>query len=248
MNRYKTCAELKDMAKGCLEGHYGASILAVLSVECIQLLVSYSISLMIPGTDFLSSVISLLISAVAAVFLGIYQTGLSLFFLKTACGQYAKSEDVFYGMYYQPSRSITVSFAITAANFLCTTPYKIFVLLYLDTRQSNYLSLALALAVLGLLIYIPISLILSQSYFLLLDFPDYSGAKALSSSCKIMKGNVGRLFLLQISFLPLLLLGAFTFGIGMLWITPYMNTTYALFFLDIMNPRKVAKEKNNERK
>ncbi len=238
MNRYKTRAELKDLAKGRLEGRYSASIIAMLSVECIQLLVSYSINLMVPGTDFVSSVISILISAVAAVFLGIYQTGLSLFFLKVACGQHTQSNDIFYGMYFQPSRSVTVSFAVTAANFICMTPYKIFLLLYLNTMQSTYLLITLGLAVLGLLIYIPISLVLSQSYFLLLDFPDYSGTQALSASCKVMKGHMGRLFGIQVSFLPLMLLGFLTCGIGMLWVTPYMNTTYALFFLDIMNPQK----------
>ena len=238
MNRYKTRAELKDLAKARLEGRYGASIVAILSVECIQLLVSYSIALMIPGTDFLSYLISLLISAIAAVFLGIYQTGLSLFFLKTACRQHAKADDIFYGMHHQPTRSITVSLAITVANFVCLTPYKVLATLYLNTHQSTYLFLTLVLAILGLLIYIPVSLLLSQSYFLLLDFPDYSGTRALSASCKVMKGHMGRLFGIQVSFLPLMLLGFLTCGIGMLWVTPYMNTTYALFFLDIMNPQK----------
>lgn len=238
MNRYKTRAELKDLAKARLEGRYSAAIVAILSVECIRLLVSYSIALIIPGTDFLSYIISLLASAVTAVFLGIYQTGLSLFFLKIACKQHARTDDIFYGMRYQPSRSITVSLVITAANFICLTPYQVLATLYLNTRQSTYLILTLILAVLGLLIYIPVSLILSQSYFLLLDFPDYSGTKALSASCKIMKGHMGRLFGIQVTFLPLMLLGVLTCGIGMLWVTPYMNTTYALFFLDIMNPQK----------
>ena len=33
-----------------------------------------------------------------------------------------------------------------------------------------------------------------------------------------------------------MILGALSFGIGNLWITPYMNMTLALYFLDIMKP------------
>ena len=54
-----------------------------------------------------------------------------------------------------------------------------------------------------------------------------------------MKGNRKRLFLLELSFLPLMLLCILSFGIGFLWLEPYMQMTYTHFFLDLMNPREV---------
>lgn len=239
MIRYKSGAELKDLAKGKLSGRYGSAILVVVVLESIQFLVSTFLSTLIPGTDFVSYLISILLSGIVAIFLGIYQTGLCLFFLNMACGQPYRTDDIFYGMRNNPSRSLTVSLAVTGVNLLCLTPYQIFAMLFLNTENTTYMMLMFVTAAIGLLIYVPVSLMLSQSYFLLLDFPEYSGMDALKASCRIMKGHMGRLFYIEASFLPLIFLGVLTCGVGMLWITPYMHMTYTLFFLDIMNPQKV---------
>ena len=240
MNRYKSSAELKDMAKEKLNGHYGIAILAVLMVECISYLISSFITMFFPGTDLISILLSVLLSGIVAVFVGVFQTGLALFFLNLACGRQCRIEDVFYGMQNQPVRSLTVSLAVTLLSLFCQIPYQIFASLYIDTENTTYMMLMFVCAAIGLLIYVPVSLAISQSYYLLLDFPNYSGKQALMTSCKLMKKHMGRLFYIQASFLPLLLLGALTCGIGLLWIMPYMNMTYALFFLDIMNPEKTS--------
>lgn len=49
-----------------------------------------------------------------------------------------------------------------------------------------------------------------------------------------MKGSKGRFFYLTVSFFPLLLLGFLSCGIAFLWLVPYMNATYAEFFLDLI--------------
>lgn len=238
MNRYRTSAELKDLAKGKLEGHYGMAISAVLVVECINYLVSSLIATSFPTNTITQYIAYLLIIGIVSVFIGILQTGTSLFFLNMACGQPYRIDDIFYGLMNQPMRSLTVSLAASALNLVCLTPYQIFSMLFMNTMDSKYMILMCVTAVVGLLIYVPLSLAISQSFFLLLDFPEYSGSDALKASYKIMKGHKGRLFYIQASFLPLMLLGVLTCGIGFLWLTPYMNMTYTLFFLDIMNPAK----------
>ena len=79
-----------------------------------------------------------------------------------------------------------------------------------------------------------ISLKYSQVYYLLLDFPDYSAKELLKMSWKLMKGNAGRLLYLQVSFLPMTLTGILSFGIGFLFVLPYQNMTYTLFYLDLI--------------
>ena len=85
----------------------------------------------------------------------------------------------------------------------------------------------------AMILYVPLSLCLSQCYFLILDFPDKSASDILRASFRIMKGHKGRLFYIELSFLPLLLLGAVSL-IGLLWVIPYMQMTYAAFYFDIM--------------
>ena len=61
-------------------------------------------------------------------------------------------------------------------------------------------------------------------------------------SIRIMKGKKRKLFTIQLSFLPLMLLSMLTLGIGDLWLTPFMNMTMALYFLDIMRPKAATQD------
>ena len=69
--------------------------------------------------------------------------------------------------------------------------------------------------------------------FVLKDHPEYSAREALRASRLMMRGHKGKLFLLSLSFLGWILLGLITFGIGFLWIAPYMSTASAHFYEDI---------------
>ncbi|MGN1180443.1 MAG: DUF975 family protein, partial [Suilimivivens sp.] len=82
-----------------------------------------------------------------------------------------------------------------------------------------------------------LSLMFSQSFYLMLDFPGYSAKDVLVKSNVIMKGNKGRLFYIDLSFIPLFLLGLCTCCIGFLWILPYYQSTRANFYLDLMKKR-----------
>ena len=79
----------------------------------------------------------------------------------------------------------------------------------------------------------------------MLDFPERSAKEALKLSLQIMRGHKGRLFYVQISFLPLMFLCLLSFGIGYLWLVPYMNMTSAVFFLDLMNPAQQKQDSSN---
>ena len=57
-------------------------------------------------------------------------------------------------------------------------------------------------------------------------------------SMELMKGNMWRLFHLEFSFLPLILLSFLTCGIGLLWLMPYMHMASTNFYLDLVNPQQ----------
>lgn len=238
MNQYKSSAQLKDLAKEKLSGCYGITISAMLLIGCISSLITSLITNnMVTGT-LIQSLVYAVVTAIISVFTGIFETGLCLLYLNIACGQPYRLTDVFHAVSNQPGNTLTISFANALVNFLCLTPYQIFMLLFMDSENVTYMMCMFVSAGLGLLIYVPVSLAISQSYYLLLDFPEYTGMQALKASCKLMKGNMGRLFYIQASFLPLIFLSILSLGIGLLWLTPYMKMTYTLFFLDVMNPDK----------
>lgn len=69
--------------------------------------------------------------------------------------------------------------------------------------------------------------------YVLRDEPDLSVWQTLKKSEAIMKGYKGKLFLMYLSFVGWFILGAFTFGILYIWLTPYVMTSTVRFYDDV---------------
>ena len=170
-------------------------------------------------------------------FAGVFQTGITLFYLNTACSRPAVTANLFYGFKYLFKKSLGISAVLILLNTACTLPFDICYFLLRSGKGFDAITMAIlciVLMVIGMCIYIPLSLGLSQAYYLLLDFPQYNAMELMKLSFRIMKGHKWELFCLQMSFLPLGFLCLLSFGIGTLWLVPYMNMTQTLYFLDLM--------------
>lgn len=69
--------------------------------------------------------------------------------------------------------------------------------------------------------------------YVLRDEPELSVWQTLKKSEAIMKGYKGKLFLMYLSFVGWFILGAFTFGILYIWLTPYVMTSTVKFYDDV---------------
>ncbi len=69
--------------------------------------------------------------------------------------------------------------------------------------------------------------------FLLLDHPEMGVMEAISTSKQMMAGHKGECFVLDLSFIGWWLLAAIPYiGIAVsIWTTPYINTTYVLYYM-----------------
>lgn len=88
----------------------------------------------------------------------------------------------------------------------------------------------------SLLLVIP-GIIKSYSYamtsFILKDEPELKNNAAIEKSMAMMEGNKMKLFLLDLSFIGWGILAIFTFGIGLLFLQPYMGISRAAFYEDL---------------
>lgn len=73
----------------------------------------------------------------------------------------------------------------------------------------------------------------SQTFFILKDNPDMGINEAITRSREIMHGRKWQFVFLNISFIGWAFLSLLTFGIGFLWLTPYLYTSYALFYEEV---------------
>lgn len=77
------------------------------------------------------------------------------------------------------------------------------------------------------------SLAYSMTYYISKDHPEYSIDECIEASKQMMDGHKGELFVLYLSFIGWILLSILTLGIGLLWVTPYMETTIAHYYEEL---------------
>lgn len=70
--------------------------------------------------------------------------------------------------------------------------------------------------------------------YLMAEHPELGALEAIRESKRLMHGNKWRLFCLHFSFIGWSFLSVLTFGIGILWLSPYMETANAIFYRSLM--------------
>ena len=70
----------------------------------------------------------------------------------------------------------------------------------------------------------------SMAYYVKLDHPDYGWKACIDESRRLMDGHKWEKFVLDLSFLGWIFVGALCLGVGTLWVTPYMAATEAQFY------------------
>ena len=70
----------------------------------------------------------------------------------------------------------------------------------------------------------------SITFYILRENPEMTAGDAITASQKMMDGHKMDLFLLSLSFIGWAILASITFGIGYLWLIPYIYTAYAAFY------------------
>ncbi|MCI8352815.1 MAG: DUF975 family protein [Clostridia bacterium] len=82
----------------------------------------------------------------------------------------------------------------------------------------------------------------SLSYYILNDNPNMTGKEVVETSEKLMRGNRWRFFWLGLTFIGWSILAGFTFGIGMLWLMPYIMVAFVCFYEELAGKTTEAVE------
>lgn len=247
MSQFKSSAELKASARERLLGHYGTVIGAELITLALSGTASLAVSLLVDISTALGTVIYYAILFFISILMGLFTSGTCYLYLKLICGRPVSVGDLFYGFQLSPDKAITVQAWFTLLTYASSLPqfiltYKISAVGY-QTEKILPLLLPYALSLIfSGVVSVVLGLLYSQTFYLLHDFPQYTAQELLKKSRRLMVHHKGRLFYLYVSFLPLMLLGLFSFGLALLWVTPYMTATQTVFFLDLIQHNTEAAE------
>ena len=107
---------------------------------------------------------------------------------------------------------------------------------YFGKALGLYLLVLLFVLLWMLLLIIPgiiASISYSMAFYLMSDDPNIGIKEAMNKSKKMMYGYKWKYFCLGCRFIGWFLLGCLSFGIGFLWILPYMQISFAKFYEDV---------------
>ncbi len=237
----KTIKELKNSARGSLLGHYGTVIAALLFSQLIVLLFNIpfnrmtqqGIYYMVPSRIALGAAGTIIVSLLSSLL----EIGIARIHLQIARRQQTGLREIFYGFQNRPDKFLGYSALLMILSLLCLLPGIIVASLpAILPAVSSTTALTLSvtgciLCVIGCIILIVLILAWALTPYLLLDYPGLRVQDAMKQSKKLMRGNKWRLFLLYLSFLGWLIFSVLTFGIGLLWIIPYITQTLVWFYL-----------------
>lgn len=81
--------------------------------------------------------------------------------------------------------------------------------------------------------------------YLMAEFPDLGVMDAMRESKRLMSGNKGRLFCLHMSFIGWVLLSTLTLGVGMLFVSPYMQSAETAFYMMVTGRQAIWQPKES---
>jgi len=234
----RSSTELKRYAKATLKGKWGTFV----STSAIYLIIVVA-SVLIPNRLFRSSygttsfIIKECISLILSVVTQLFYAGLNSQAMKACRKQTISVKDLFYVFSHNPDRFIKVALVQVLMSTFITFP--LYFIDYLDSFDSSGIGTLIFITlyifyIVATVFLIILTLAFALRFYLLIDYPHMSAMNALKTSWKLMKGNKGRAFYLSFSFFGWIILGVATFGIGMLWINPYINATTAFLYFDII--------------
>ncbi|MBE5829805.1 MAG: DUF975 family protein [Butyrivibrio sp.] len=234
MNNYKTTSQLKGIAKEKSLGRYGTLIGANLLILAIQIL-AMTITTVSSGGSIILIIINSIISIIVSILLGLLVSGKAYLYMNLLYSQNVATSDVFYGLRQNSQKAVIIQSVFVLVDFVVSLPSQILLIMYMRSQTPDLMALVLVTWAIGFFIDIFVALVYSQAFFLLHDFPDRSAKELLATSRRLMRGNKFRLFYLNVSFIPLYILGAVALFVPILWVSVYRYATTCAFYQDLIS-------------
>ena len=238
-----TATNTRKKAREALVGKWGKGALIILSFLAFSFLVSLLESFLtsIPVVGFLVTIIMFLVN-IAVSF------GLIISFIKLKRGENVGAFDFVNNLVENAKRGFGISIHTLLKMIVPILIYIVALVLTSYSVYSSTLSLLTSstsgsspmLGVIGTILsfvsmiwLVVRGMLYSLSYYIAYDHPEMTTKEAVNESARLMKGNRGNLFVLDLSFIGWAILAAFTFGIGMFWLIPYMQVAQICFYEEV---------------
>ena len=243
----RNLAQIRTDSRAALAGNYSVCFTALFFLFLANVAISqilYLIPLPNAGGVFVIFT-DILYSLPGAVILTMLQAGLMFLCLNIARYGRPAFSDILLAFRYDTARAAGLSLVLGLLDVICSLPVSYAMTDLLLAFSSAFYGGGSFPAVFRNLLYLAVSAVLSlalrvvfaypfsQALMLYIDHQEYSVAECLMNSRKLMRGQIFRYLKLELSFLGYLALSVISFGIGLIWVVPYLNVSRANFYMDL---------------
>lgn len=226
-------------AKESLRGNWGLAIGGMLLSSAVNLIGNYMASGLFPGETIPALLMSQAFLFIVSLIGMIFSTGYSYMLLNMSRGRRFGLGDLLYMFRNQPDRVLVAGLVLSLIDTILMLPLNYWTIMTSPEAQTldaqvSWLQTAMALLVLGMVLGVIFKIPLVLTFYLLADNEEMGGLEALKTSVRLMRGKKWKYFVLELSFLPLIILSAFTLYIAFLWLLPYMQAVETAFYMDAL--------------
>lgn len=227
----------KSCAKQALSGNYGTAILGMVAVTGITFFGEMFTSMFFEVNSMGELLMCQAFLFIFTLIMAVFTAGLSYMYMNMARRNPFSMGNLLYLFKNNPDRVILAAAVPSLIQLLAVVPYYFYVLTVktpvTEAEQMAVLEMELTLQIASIIIGFLLTMPFTLIYYLAADYPEMSGRELLKTSVRMMRGHIWKFFLLQLSFVPLMILSAFTLYIGLLWLVPYMQMASVMFYLDV---------------
>lgn len=247
----RTSAELRASARQALLGHYGTACSGMLLAAVFLIMVSAAILIvwMVLGaaayTWNMGVIYSMAITACFSVLgflitLG-FMTGEVKICFDICSGRETEWSNLFYGLAHSPLRFAALWLILYLGMWLIAALVSAVGVLQKMTELLMMHPIIILPMLAENIVMLLITYLLGMSYLIyviiLVDHPEFTVRECFGYGRELLRGNYGRMLRLSLSCFGMVLLGYMSFGIGFIWIVPYLFSVMICFYFDLKEER-----------
>lgn len=225
--------QLKELTKKQLKGNWKIPVLLTLAYLAISIIASMFQE---KANSFVTTVIMFLVVWGISIWATVGIPNFYLEFLKKD-GKVEFKDVLISKNKLLKSLGLTVILGIISfmVVFIATSVITVIIMSAISSYNSiNIISvIAIILIILLLVAYIIFTYMVIQTPYIIIEKEDIGLIESMKLSAKIMKGNKWKYFVLQLSFTGWAILSIITFGIGFLWLIPYVTLASTNFYKNL---------------
>ena len=234
-------SDFRAEARRKLAGKWGKGACIMLAFLLVTFVINFIIGLLPDSYEWLGQIIDIVINVplsfgILYAFLKLYKDeNVGAFdFFKLGFNNFGKSWSITFNIFLKmivPAIVIIISYILIAVGISLYST-SLFVT-YSTSAVNGYVFIA----IIGFILLVVSSIWATTKYYfyqlaflISIENEDMSAKDVVEESQKTMTGKRAGLFWLQLSFIGWAILGAISFGIGFLWIIPYVHCATIAFY------------------